>query len=268
MSLKHVLLICFSIIAFWLKTTCLCGLSPYMPIMASMSVILQWILHFVLFFEIPNALVMSLHAPKPKRSKAGKAKKIGGRRYSSKRRSKSSYLKRLRGYWKYSARFFFWMIFLWTFNVGWAISGKKRNKYMHCMNGNGPGKGKKGKGRPSTKGSPPTFPEARQTTDAEYEDHDLLEQIKAALPQAAIIRAQSTLDPTEWDAPIVSPQLLDHRGGIALCPRDMVLGSIRSFSASWLYHCANGHTYLTASARFCPQRFSAAKGTMFHLCAQ
>lgn len=193
--------------------------------MASMSVILQWIPHFILFFEIPNALVMSFHAPKPKRSKAGKAKKIGGRRYSSKRRSKSSYMKRLRGYLKYSAKFLFWMTFLWTFNVGWAISGKKRIKYMHCMNGNGPGKGKKGKGRPpSIKGSPSTFPEARQTTDAEYEDHDLLEQIKAALPQAAIIRAQSTLDPTEWDAPIVSPQLLDHRGGIALCPRDMVLG--------------------------------------------
>jgi len=174
-----------------------------MPVMASMFVILQWILHFVLFFEIPNALVMPFHAPK---------------------RSKSSYLKRLRGYWKYFAKFLFWMMFLWTFNVGWAISGKKRNKYMHCMNGNGPGKGKKGKGRSSTKGSPSTFPEAFQTTDAEYEDHDLLEQIKAALPQAAIIRAQSTLDPSEWDAPIVSPQLLDHRGGIALCPRDMVLG--------------------------------------------
>ena len=55
---------------------------------------------------------------------------------------------------------------------------------MHCMNGNGPGKGKKGKGRSSTKGSPSTFPEAFQTTDAEYEDQDLQLRQRLYLPHS------------------------------------------------------------------------------------
>eukprot|EP00435_Cladocopium_sp_Y103_P017419 s3468_g4.t1 len=94
------------------------------------------------------------------------------------------------------------------------------------MNGNGPrpaeGKGKKGKGRSVGKSSQQSSSASFAATAPEYDDSDLLEQIRAAMPQAAIIRAQSTLEPQEWDAPTVSPHLLDHRGGIALCPRSMI----------------------------------------------
>ena len=97
---------------------------------------------------------------------------------------------------------------------------------MHSMHGNGPrsaeGKGKKGKNRPVGKGGPPSTSTPELVPASEFDDTDLLDQIRAALPQAAVIRAQSTLDNNEWNVPIVSPQLLDGRGGIALCPRQLL----------------------------------------------
>lgn len=64
-----------------------------------------------------------------------------------------------------------------------------------------------------------TFPTDPTNTP---DDQDLLEQIKAVLPEAAVVRAQSTLDPSEWDVPIAHPQRLDNKGGIALVPKTLL----------------------------------------------
>ena len=119
------------------------------------------------------------------------------------------------------------MTFLWHFRLAWHISAKSRNKKMHSLNGNGPpktseGKGQKGKNRSAPKGGQQPAATASASSTTESDDLDLTQQIQSALPQAAVLRSQSTLDSTEWSVPTVSPQLLDHRGGIALTPRRMI----------------------------------------------
>ena len=89
--------------------------------------------------------------------------------------------------------------------LAWTISRKDRNRWAHVVHGNG-GKGssksgRKGAMRPTSRDV--TFPTDPTNTP---DDQDLLEQIKAVLPEAAVVRAQSTLDPSEWDVPIAHPQ--------------------------------------------------------------
>ena len=123
--------------------------------------------------------------------------------------------------------FIYYMTFLWHFRLAWHISAKSQNKKMHYLHGNGPskasaGKGQKGKHRSAPKGGQPPIASTSANLTTEADDLDLIEQIQAALPQAAVLRSQSTLDSAEWNAPTVSPQLLDHRGGIALTPPRMI----------------------------------------------
>lgn len=199
-----------------------------LPAMASICVILFWIFRALMFFDMPKCRFISNSNFKKPKLRFGKARFIGGRRYSrrSRRRSNMKHLHR-HHFSKAVLTFIYYMTFLWHFRLAWHISAKSQNKKMHYLHGNGPskaseGKGQKGKHRSAPKGGQPPIASTSANLTTEADDLDLIEQIQAALPQAAVIRSQSTLDSAEWNAPTVSPQLLDHRGGIALTPPRMI----------------------------------------------
>lgn len=213
-------------VAFWLNSLSLGRLFPLLPLMASICLILRWIFHFILHFDMPNPCLMLTWKTRKPRIRFGRAKTVGGCRFASRCHRRRSMRRRIYRCLRSAVTRICWLAFLWICNFTWAISAKIRNKRMRCKHGNGPraadGKRKKGNSRFSGKGNQQSTSASFAPSTHEPDDLELLEQIRAALPQVAIIRAQSTLDQAEWNAPAVNPQLLDGRGGIALCPRNMI----------------------------------------------
>ena len=186
-----------------------CGLAVIMLFRATRSNVKR--LMYAFLFDNPSA--------KPTRV-ARPARFVGFRRHKPVRRRKSSSIR----FSKCCCRVLltlFYASLLWKVQLAWTISRKDRNRCAHVVHGNG-GKGssksgRKGAMRPTSRDV--TFPTDPTNTP---DDQDLLEQIKAVLPEAAVVRAQSTLDPSEWDVPIAHPQRLDNKGGIALVPKTLL----------------------------------------------
>ena len=186
-----------------------CGLAVIMLFRATRSNVKR--LMYTFLFDNPSA--------KPTRV-ARPARFVGFRRHKPVRRRNSSSIR----FSKCCCRVLltlFYASLLWKVQLAWTISRKDRNRWAHVVHGNG-GKGssksgRKGAMRPTSRDV--TFPTDPTNTP---DDQDLLEQIKAVLPEAAVVRAQSTLDPSEWDVPIAHPQRLDNKGGIALVPKTLL----------------------------------------------
>eukprot|EP00971_Amphidinium_carterae_P065827 1304328-Amphidinium_carterae.1 len=119
----------------------------------------------------------------------------------------------------------------------WCLSRKARNLLAHMYHGNGGRSGKgKAKGRASIKGGkgrgreqPPTMAlgqPAPYMADAPHAvEHDIADvalDVQAIPPQAAQLRAQSTLLQTEWSVPVVAHQFLDRKGGVSIVPKAQI----------------------------------------------
>ena len=105
------------------------------------------------------------------------------------------------------------------------ISRRSRNRLMHYLNGNGGGKSK-GKGRGKTAG-PTAAPHEQQThvvpsTTAADPDADLRQQVQMVVPDAARLRAQTTLLDAEWSVPVVPWQALAKDNAIAVVPKSFL----------------------------------------------
>ena len=115
-----------------------------------------------------------------------------------------------------TALFHYWISNALEFHLGWHITGKLRNRNMRAMHGNGP-KGPK-KGKATGKGRFPkgdvNSPEALEPSH-----EDLVQQVISVLPEAALMRQQPQLDPSEWSTRACDWQNLDSSGGLSICPK-------------------------------------------------
>lgn len=106
---------------------------------------------------------------------------------------------------------------------------------MHCLDGNG-GSKSKGKGRGKTAG-PSVAPYEQQAlavppTAAPDPDADLRQQVQMAVPDAARLRAQTTLLDAEWSVPVVPWQTLAKDDAIAVVPKSFLPEVIRKVGFS------------------------------------
>ena len=130
----------------------------------------------------------------------------------------------------------------------WLMSRKVRNRFTRSLNGNvgrggkgqnqgagrTPGKGgDKSKGKGGSK-SLQQVPENVNMMDTLASSSDVASAVRQALPDAAILRAQSILVQSDWDVPVCTHQTLSSRGGVAAVPREFVADVIRriGFTAS------------------------------------
>ena len=123
----------------------------------------------------------------------------------------------------------------------WTISGTKRNKDMHISNGNGKGsnkgskgqgKSKQGKGKGDTPGTSTTHHEDTMPTTGTYggsniDNEQWTRAVREVLPEAAVIRSQSTLVQQEWPVPVCTAQTLTHAGGVAAVTRELVADTVK-----------------------------------------
>lgn len=61
----------------------------------------------------------------------------------------------------------------------------------------------------------------------ELSDFDIASQIRASLPAAAHLRAQSRLIAEEWDTPVYDHQALSRQGGVSLTPKHAIAGIVQ-----------------------------------------
>lgn len=94
----------------------------------------------------------------------------------------------------------------------WSISRKCRNRLAHMLVGNGAKGQQKGKNSKSAGSTAPT--------NEWMDEQQFLESVRAAQPQAAQLRAQTTLLPSEWNVEVVHHQCLTARGGVSVVPRN------------------------------------------------
>lgn len=108
----------------------------------------------------------------------------------------------------------------------WHISRKTRNRLAHTTNGNG-----KGKGKPRTSGgskgrgkyvAPSAVDENQISSDPIDVTADIRRQVEDNLPDAARLRAQTTLVGSEWSVPVVPWQYLGKDNGIAVVPKQFL----------------------------------------------
>ena len=95
----------------------------------------------------------------------------------------------------------------------WFLSNTAINQRLHALNGNG---GSRSKGAGKGKGKAVDAP---STVDAE---RDFLDAVKASMPEAAKLRAQSTLIPEEWNVEVVPYQYMTSKGGVCIAPKTAI----------------------------------------------
>ena len=204
-------------------------------------------------FDIPSA--------KPKRI-ARPARFVGFRRHKSVRRRKFSSIR----FSKCCCRMLlilFYASLLWKVQLAWTIPRKDRNRFAHVVHGNG-GKGSSKSGRKGAiRPTPRDVPFSTDPTNIP-DNQDLLEQIKAVLPEAAVVRAQSTLDPSEWDAPIAHPQRLNNKGGMHRFGAKSLV--TLGFATCRLHGNSNCSIDVAASDGFGTQRFPSTPGPLWDFC--
>ena len=92
----------------------------------------------------------------------------------------------------------------------WFLSNRLRNRMMHSVCGNGGGRGK-GQGKQGKGGKQ----DAVQKSDSLI----YMEAMQDALPEAARMRAQTTLLQSEWSVNVCYHQALTAKGGVAVAPK-------------------------------------------------
>ena len=98
---------------------------------------------------------------------------------------------------------------------------------MHALHGNGGGANAKGKGKgrsrnPTGKSSSSSSQNTQMQAPIELTDLDIASQVRAVVPEAANLRAQSRLISDEWDSPVYDYQALSKKGGIAIAPKHAI----------------------------------------------
>ena len=108
----------------------------------------------------------------------------------------------------------------------WFVSRATRNKFAHAMTGNGAPGGRKGNSKGKGKGKvsePASSNYATGPLQTPLPADNQLQAVKQAvlsvLPEAARLRAQSTLVESEWTVPVFHHQPLGKQPGIAVVPK-------------------------------------------------
>ena len=111
-----------------------------------------------------------------------------------------------------------------------AVAAKGRIRVQDVLQEKG---GDKGKGKGGSK-SLQQVPENVNMMDTLAGSSDVASAVRQALPDAAILRAQSILVQSDWDVPVCTHQTLSSRGGVAAVPREFVTDVLRriGFTAS------------------------------------
>ena len=135
--------------------------------------------------------------------------------------------------------FQYWLVCLSLLKLRcmWYVGRKVRNRLMHSVNGNGGTKGKgKGRGKPVSTAVPvtgsPAIEFASSSSTPMDPQLDVRQQVLLALPDAARLRAQSTLIESEWSVPVVPWQSLGKGDGIAVIPKQFLAEVIRKIGFS------------------------------------
>jgi hypothetical protein len=232
------LLVCFLLPnAFLLKTgsvTMLHRIATPLSIFSICGLILCRLIHAILCLWnlcssfLPNGKpIFTAHL------KAKHARFVGKRRHRHPKRRTRTKGTGLRRFMHYLWLIFAYVIFAWTFELAWCIYRKDRNKRMHAACGNGgPPKGK-GRGKHAGKSS---STQAMPVNEAVRPDslEDIAAQVARVLPQAAVLRAQSELLQSEWEAEVRTHQSLDARGGISLVPKNAIPSVVQRVSSSFV----------------------------------
>ena len=208
------LLICFSSIAFWLSSA---TAGMQLPCFSSLHifVLCNFLFTFVTEFALPVLADIVFPIFSKCKCKFRRARFVGNTRHKAHRRRGRPIL-RSKHFLPLLLFFIIGFQMLWNFHLGWHITGKLRNRNMRAMHGNGP-KGSK-KGKATGKGRFPkgdiNSPEALEPSH-----EDLVQQVISVLPEAALMRQQPQLDPTEWSTRVCHWQNLDSSGGLSICPK-------------------------------------------------
>jgi len=228
------LLVCFLISnAFWLETdsvTMLHHIATPLSIFSICGLILCRPIHAILcLWNLCSSFLQNGKPIYAANLKAKPARFVGKRRHRHPKRRARAKGTGLCRFMHYLWLIFVYVILAWTFQLAWCISRKDRNKRMHAACGNGgPPKGK-GRGKHAGKSS---NAQAMPINEAVRPDslEDIAAQVARVLPQAAVLRAQSELLQSEWDAEVRSHQSLDARGGISLVPKNAIPSVVQRVS--------------------------------------